>query len=169
MHSIQTAISSLMSAPVLTIGPDALVDDVLTLAESRGVHHFPIVDGGRLIGIVCTCDLEELGPTDRVIRVAWRHVITLPAEAELADAARLMVMQGVGSIVVLDARRICGMLTREDLIRGDPALEQHLAEAQCSACGARKHLRPGPSGTCLCQECHRRAKQDGELDIGGGD
>ena len=169
MQTTQNAVSSLMSAPVTTIGPDARVDEVLTLAEAQGVHHFPIVSDDRLVGIVCTCDLEDLRPTDRVMQVAWRHVITVRPEAELVDAARLMAVQGVGSIVVMDARRICGMVTREDLILADPALEQHLADARCSACGTRRHLRPGPGGQCLCQDCHSRAKHDGDLDTGCGD
>lgn len=169
MQTVQAAVASLMSGPVLTIGQDAVVSEVLALAKSQGVHHFPIVTEGRLVGIVCTCDLEDLSPTDRVMRRAWRHVITLPPDADLADAARLMVMQGVGSIVVTDAASIRGILTREDLIRADSALEQHLADAQCSACGARKHLRPGPAGQCLCQDCHSRAKQDGAFDAGYGD
>jgi len=166
---MQTAVSSLMSAPVVTIGPDALVGEVLTLADTCRLHHFPIVSGDRLVGIVCTCDLQDLHPTDRVMKVAWRHVVTVPPQAELVDAARLMALQGVGSIVVVEATRICGLVTREDLVQADAELEQQLAEARCSACGVRKHLRPGPAGQCLCQDCLSRARSDGELDVGGGD
>lgn len=167
MQTIQTSVSDLMIAPVVTIGPDALAGEVLTLAKAEGIHHFPILREGRLIGIVCTCDLQDLGPDARVQQVAWRHVVTLRPESDVVDAARLMTSQGVGSIVISNADGICGIVTREDLVRADPELDQLLAEACCVACGARKHLRPGPNGQCLCQGCHSRARDGADLDVGG--
>jgi predicted transcriptional regulator len=167
MQTIQTSVSELMTAPVVTIGPDALAGEVLALAHAEGIHHFPIVREGRLIGIVCTCDLQDLRPDARVQQMAWRHVVTLPPECDVVDAARLMTSHGVGSIVISDADRICGIVTREDLVRADPNLEQLLAEARCAACGARKHLRPWLDGQCLCQGCHGRAKDGADLDVGG--
>lgn len=38
MQTIPSAASSLMSAPVVTIGPDALVEEVLALADAGGVQ-----------------------------------------------------------------------------------------------------------------------------------
>jgi len=167
MHTTQTSVSKLMTAPVVTIGPDALAEEVLALARAKGIHHFPIVRESRLVGIVCTCDLQELRPDARVQQVAWRHVVTLRPESAVVDAAHLMTTQGVGSIVISDANGICGIVTREDLLRESPELVQVLGDARCTACGARKHLRPGPGGQCLCQGCHSRARDGAELDIGG--
>ena len=169
MQPIQSPVSELMSSPVVTIGPDAVAREVLELAYNESVHHFPIIEQGRLVGIVCTCDLQELAPDAKVLQVAWRHVITLRPEGSVSDAARLMAMQGVGSIVVSDEGGVRGVVTREDLIRADPELDRLLQEARCSACGGRRHLRPGPEGQCLCQSCQARAKDGAGLDIGGGD
>ncbi len=141
---------------------------MLALATTKGVHHFPVVDGGKLVGIVCTCDLQDLEPEAKVLQVAWRHVVTLPPDGSLSDAARLMALQGVGSIVVVDEHGVCGIVTREDLVRVDPELDKLLWEARCTACGARRHLRPGPAGQCICQDCQTRAKDGAWLDVGGG-
>jgi CBS domain-containing protein len=169
MQPVQTSVSALMSRPVLTIGPDARAGEVLALAGSAGVHHFPIVEQGKLVGIVCTCDLQELSSEAKVLQVAWQHVITLRPEASLSDAARLMALQGVGSIVVSDAEGVHGIVTRADLLRADPELDRLLLDARCAACGARSHLRPGPAGQCLCQSCQARAKDGVGLDLGDGD
>jgi predicted transcriptional regulator len=167
MHPNHTPVAELMSPNVLTIGPMTRAHEVLSLAHERGVHHFPIVDEARLVGIVCTCDLEELGPDQGVLQVAWRHVVTIPPSSPVSDAARLMALQGVGSVVVTDERGVCGIVTREDLVRADPELDKLLLEAHCAACGARSHLRPGPDGQCLCQSCQVRAKDGTGLDVGG--
>lgn len=167
MHPNHTPVAELMSPNVVTIQPTARAHEVLALAHERGMHHFPIVEDARLVGIVCTCDLEELGPDQGVLEVAWRHVVTLPPDSPASDAARLMALQGVGSVVVTDGRGVCGMITREDLLRAAPELDTLLLEARCAACGARRHLRPGPDGQCLCQSCQTRAKDGEGLDLGG--
>ena len=169
MQPSQASVSEHMSLPVVTIAPDARAADVLALAQTKGVHHFPIVEEGKLVGIVCTCDLQELGADAKVLQVAWRHVITLRPGDSVSDAARLMALHGVGSIVVSDEGGVCGIVTRAELIRADPELDRLLLEARCVACGARSHLRPGPQGQCLCQSCQARAKAGAELDVGGGD
>jgi CBS-domain-containing membrane protein len=158
-----------MSVPVVTIGPNARVREVLALAEAKGVHHFPILEQNRLVGIICTCDLQAVAPEAKVLPLAWRHVVTLRPEGSRSDAARLMAIQGVGSIVVADDDGVCGIVTREDLLNADPELEQLLAEARCSACGARRHLRPAGGGQCICQSCKARALDTTGLDVGGGD
>jgi predicted transcriptional regulator len=168
MSNTQTPVSELMSLPVVTIGPDARVREVLALADSKGIHHFPIVGDDKLVGLVCTCDLQEFGPDANVLQAAWRHVITLPPHGSISDAARLMALQGVGSIVVHDHDGIHGIVTREDLVRAEPELEQVLREARCAACGARRHLRPGPDGQCICHDCQTRAKEGAWLELGTG-
>jgi CBS domain-containing protein len=169
MQPILTSVAEVMSMPVTAIGPESSAQQVLALAESEGVHHFPILEAGKLIGIVCTCDLEDLHPEVRVLQVAWRHVVTLPPEGTLPDAARMMTMHGVGSIVVVDDEGLCGIVTREDLVNADPELDNLLFEARCAACGARSHLRPGPDGQCLCRSCQARANDSNWFELGGGD
>lgn len=153
MHSIDAHVSELMKAPVVTIEPEARAEAVLALARAYGVHHFPIVAHDKLVGMVCTCDLQELTPDAHVMQVAWRHVVTLPPDGSLGDAARLMALQGVGSVVVLDANGVCGIVTREDLALANAQLDHLLLEARCATCGARRHLRPASDGQCICQNC----------------
>jgi CBS-domain-containing membrane protein len=54
-------VSGSMSLPVLTVGPDAQVQEVLALTGEKGLHHFPIVAAGKLVGMICTCDLQGGG------------------------------------------------------------------------------------------------------------
>jgi CBS-domain-containing membrane protein len=161
------AVSGSMSRPVLTVGPDARVKEVLALAGSSGVHHFPIVTEGKLVGIVCTCDLQQLTPDAKIMQAAWRFVVTVPLDSMLSDAARLMVIHGVGSVVVMSDGHVGGIVTREDCIRAAPELEQLLWGARCVVCGTRCHLRPGPDGQCVCQSCRTTARDGAWLGVEG--
>ena len=45
-------VSQYMSRPVLTIGPETEFHRAFDLMHSRRIHHLPVVDGNRVVGIV---------------------------------------------------------------------------------------------------------------------
>ena len=61
MHALvrEPTLESIMKSPIQAVGADTSVVDALLLCESRGVHHMPLFEGKTLLGVVCTCDLEE--------------------------------------------------------------------------------------------------------------
>ncbi len=160
MSTTEILVSEVMTAPVVPVTPNASVSDVRAIADAKSIHHFPIVADRRLVGIVCTCDLENSHPDAHVLGLAWRHVVTVTANSLASDAACLMKLYGVGSVVVVadDDGELRGIVTREDLVRASPELEQQLAELRCAVCGVRRHLRPGPNGICLCLRCQHEAQ-----------
>jgi CBS domain-containing protein len=59
LHSEDTPVSAIMSAPVLTISPDATVQQGLTLMTEKAVRHLPVTDGSSVIGMVSIRDLAK--------------------------------------------------------------------------------------------------------------
>lgn len=53
-------IRTIMSLSPLTVPPDALALDVLLSLVENGIHHLPVVDGDRLVGMVTSGDLMRL-------------------------------------------------------------------------------------------------------------
>ncbi len=69
----EAAVATIMTADPLSLGPKALVTDVLHLMVERGIGHVPIVDGPSLLGIVTQTDLtraQAMSSADLVGRVA---------------------------------------------------------------------------------------------------
>jgi CBS domain-containing protein len=161
-------ISEVMTRPVYAIAPGTHVAEVFSASERLHVHHFPIVSGGKVVGIICTCDLLEAQPDAEVSGWARRDVATLEPTATAQQAATLMRNQEVGSVVIVESSHLRGIVTREDLA-SDPSLALTLEEGHCSACGTRKHLRRGPNELFLCDDCSQRARADSWYDTGGGD
>jgi CBS domain-containing protein len=159
----------IMSMPVVVIAPERRVSDVFELSRQSDVHHFPVVEGGSLLAVVCTCDLHDAAPDMPVSAFARSDVVTISATSSAEDAARLMAWRAVGSVVVVDGLEVAGIVTREDLARLAPELAGLLVEAYCAACKTSKHLRPGPDGAFLCTSCLDRARQDNWFDAGVGD
>ncbi|HKT30926.1 MAG TPA: CBS domain-containing protein [Gammaproteobacteria bacterium] len=52
-------LAEIMSTPVETVQPDALIEDVLHRMTLKRFRHLPVVDGGRLVGIVSIGDLVK--------------------------------------------------------------------------------------------------------------
>lgn len=59
LRSRETPVSAIMSSPVLTIRPDASVQDGLQLMTDKFVRHLPVVDGSGVIGMVSIGDLVK--------------------------------------------------------------------------------------------------------------
>ncbi|NOZ27696.1 MAG: CBS domain-containing protein [Chloroflexi bacterium] len=54
---LATTAEELMTSPVQTVSPDMDVVDLATLMVERGINPVPVVEDGRLVGIVSRTDL----------------------------------------------------------------------------------------------------------------
>ena len=59
LRSRETPVSAVMSAPVLTISPDASVQEGMQVMTAKFVRHLPVVDGTGVIGMVSIGDLVK--------------------------------------------------------------------------------------------------------------
>jgi CBS domain-containing protein len=58
-----TPVSAVMSADPATLSPDASDDDAERLMSERQVRRLPVVDNGKLVGIIVTAQLARAGNT----------------------------------------------------------------------------------------------------------
>ncbi len=58
-ESLKNAIAEVMTRDVITAGPDETVDEGLNRMTDRRIRHLPVLDGGRLVGIVSIGDLVK--------------------------------------------------------------------------------------------------------------
>jgi CBS domain-containing protein len=59
LRSRETPVSAVMSSPVLTISPDASVQEGLQVMTDKFVRHLPVVDGSGVLGMVSIGDLVK--------------------------------------------------------------------------------------------------------------
>jgi acetoin utilization protein AcuB len=129
-------VGDLMSRDVATIEERATCHDAIDRMCRRKVRHLPVLDSeGALVGLVTDRDIRHrlfapdvysrLGrvPVATLLRQApIRDVMSAPVlsispASDQADAAERMRAAKVGSLVVIEADRLAGILTEIDLLR----------------------------------------------------
>ena len=119
-----------MASPLLTIAPDRPMVDASHLMETHKVRHLGVSDGKDVVGMISVRDLvryfveAETGAAcalDNVYRplsVLMRTMIeTIGSEETVAAAAKRMAEKHIGSLFIIEAGEMVGIVTESDLIR----------------------------------------------------
>jgi CBS domain-containing protein len=56
-----TKVKDVMSKPLITCGPKMALLDLVTLMQRKRVRHIPVVEKGKLVGIITSLDLAWYG------------------------------------------------------------------------------------------------------------
>ena len=107
-----------------------LVKDIMTLGR---VRHFPVMDDGKVVGVVSQRDLYKasLGSVMKYGEKAQRAFlegiavkevmsdppITVAPHASVQEAARLMMEKKVGCLPVLEGSKLVGIVTETDMLK----------------------------------------------------
>ncbi|GAB4475021.1 MAG: hypothetical protein OHK0044_20070 [Burkholderiaceae bacterium] len=116
-------VSQYMTRAVTTVTPETEFHRALDLMRSRNIHHLPVVDGGRVVGIVAERDLLLAAANFGASEVPVGEIMSAPAvcvdaDAPLKQAARLLVEKHVGSLPVLDSESaLVGIITETDIFK----------------------------------------------------
>jgi len=57
--SAQTAVADIMSGSPLTVSPETDVFDCMRMCTERRVRHLPVIEGGRVVGVISIGDLVK--------------------------------------------------------------------------------------------------------------
>lgn len=57
--SAETPVWQIMSSPVVTVSPDTPVQECMVLVTQRRIRHLPVVEAGRVTGIISIGDLVK--------------------------------------------------------------------------------------------------------------
>jgi CBS domain-containing protein len=125
-------VNRLMTAAVLTVDVSSPAGEVLRLFAAYPVHHLPVVDGAKLVGMLSSADvlklrsflpkhsakpLDYLNQRMRIETLMQRPAITVGPYQSADDAARLMVAHGIHALPVCDAgENLIGIITTTDIM-----------------------------------------------------
>ena len=119
----------IMSRPVIRVAPETTVEDAAGVLVENGFSALPVVDGGRLVGIVTEADLvagrvpegDASAPSAHraglVGALMTRDPITRLPDSDVADVVGEMLDRRLRVIPIVDEGALVGILTRRDVLR----------------------------------------------------
>ncbi len=121
-HLLQNVtIGDMMSTPVTTVPPTMPLSTVIGMMYSSKHLGFPVVERDTLVGMITLADVNRTSSIDRdamqVRDIMTRDLITLPPEAPVIDALRIMSSNNIGRIPVVVDGKILGIVTRTDILK----------------------------------------------------
>jgi acetoin utilization protein AcuB len=114
-----------MRKPVTVIPAEASIGEANELMLSRSFRHLPVVDQGRLVGVLTDRDIRYATSSlcqtprdagDPVSLIMSRHPLTADPLDPVEDAARIMREHKIGCLPVVDGTELVGILTGMDLL-----------------------------------------------------
>ena len=105
----------------LTIASTETLRHALALMHDNGFSGLPVVDAGRLVGILTSRDVRfETRLDQRVADVMTREPITVQEGIGLDDAKRILHKHRIEKLLVTDtAGKLVGLITVKDILKAD--------------------------------------------------
>jgi acetoin utilization protein AcuB len=121
-----------MKANPITVGPLDSFRHAMNLIRQRGIRHLPVMEGGRLVGIVTDRDVRQASPSAatsleihelhyllekiKIRDIMTSEVVTATPEMPIEAAARLMLTHRIGCLPVLREMALVGIITETDIL-----------------------------------------------------
>jgi len=123
-----------MTANPITITSTSTIADASELMRTNKFRRLPVVDGGKLVGLITDRDLREVAPSPattlsifelnyllakmQIKDIMQKKVITIQADATVEEAALLLYNHRIGGLIVVDAAgAVIGVITETDIFK----------------------------------------------------
>ena len=114
-----------------TIPSNTTIADAVALFREKGFKRFPVVDNGKLVGILTKGDIQSVSPTKAtslsiyevnyflskitVKKAMTKKVITIDADCLLEEAAVAMRENKISTLPVMEKGKLVGIITESDI------------------------------------------------------
>ena len=125
-------VGDVMTPNPVTLARDARLSEAWEIMDERHINHVPVMDGEQLVGILSERHVRDAMPSiltlsdkearrktlhlTRVEQVMLERPATVRKDATVLEAIRTMRRFRAGSLPVIDAGRVVGIVTSGDLI-----------------------------------------------------
>jgi len=123
-----------MSKPAITIDLEASMNDAIKLLKTHNIKMLPVMEKGKLVGIVTDRDLKRASASDatsleihellyliskiKVKEIMTKKPITVPEDYTVEETAEILLKHNISGVPVIDQYRdVVGTITQNDIFR----------------------------------------------------
>jgi len=164
-----TKIQEIMTKAPHTIEANRSVGAVLSLFREQGISHVPVIDSGKLVGMISIQDIithvfqpqrrqtlgEIVGEKSPTLNIPAKGImsrppITVQAEASLNEAEKKMHKHDISCLPVLSQERLIGIVTKLDFL--EPIAQMEISERKFAIQFAVKDIKVNPDEQSFMME-----------------
>ncbi len=130
-----TLVKDVMTENVICIDSNATLGKALKLMINTGVRRLPVTTDGSIVGMLSWKDIVDLVGRHKVFQllqsksifellslpvsdVMRKGILTIEPECDIGEAASIMNVKNVGSLLVVSKGRLLGIITARDVLYG---------------------------------------------------
>lgn len=123
-----------MNPKVITVDADDSMLDATKILKEHNIRHLPVLEKGKLVGIVTDRDLKRASPSDatsleahellylianiKVREIMTKNPITVPYNFTIEEAAQILLQARISGMPVVDKQGdVIGTITQTDLFK----------------------------------------------------
>lgn len=126
-------IRDVMTKNLVTVDSETLILDALRIMKENSIRRLPVVESGRLVGIITQKDLNEAAPAPttrtsayefhyflskmKVKEVMKKDPVTVSSDTPFEEALKLGKKNNISSFPVVDDGKLVGITTESDIVR----------------------------------------------------
>lgn len=126
-------VRDLMTKNPITVDSETLVMDARKIMEENNIRRLPVVDKGKLVGIVTMHDILMASPSPatslsvyelnyllakmKVKEIMKKNPITVSPDTTFEEALRIGQEKKIGSFPVVENGKLVGIATESDIVR----------------------------------------------------
>lgn len=139
----RTIVSQVMTSPLLTIAADCSMLDASHLMNSNNIRYLCVSEQDEIVGIISMRDLARYfvdsagGPIhdlDNIYQplsvLMHRTMGTIASERTMLEAAQMITAKRIGSLLVIEAEEMVGIVTETNMVR--KGIAPHLSASSTS-------------------------------------
>ncbi len=116
-------VTAIMTKEVITLTPDNYLEEARNLMIAKHIHHMPIVQNNKLVGMLTSWDFFKLGKATnelgsiKISEVMTTKIAALDPDQHIGAVAELLMEHLFHAVpIVNDDRELLGIVTSTDLI-----------------------------------------------------
>jgi acetoin utilization protein AcuB len=129
----KTLVRDWMTPNPITIDTKTTLPEAHKLMKECHIRRLPVVDHGKVVGILTLGDIREASPSDatslsifelnyllaklNVEKIMTRDPITIAPMATIREAAQIMLEHKIGGVPVVEDEKLVGIITESDIFR----------------------------------------------------